>query len=60
MLELFKGQATLKELMYDMPLKVSYRLREARVNRLIKEREAMDKGMKQQESANIRNAILAK
>lgn len=42
MLELFKGQLSMHDIMYGMTLKQGYELRDVRYKRLVDERKAAD------------------
>ena len=59
MLALFKGELSYSEFMYNMTYKEMIALRDARVNQLLEEKKQSEKEMKQQQSNDIRNSILA-
>ena len=59
MLALFKGELSYSEFMYNMTYKEMIALRDARVNQLLQEKKQSEKEMKQQQSNDIRNSILA-
>lgn len=64
MLELFKGQIPLDTLKYELSYKESLQLRDARVDRLKKEREEMEKErqaeLSKQKREQARQSILKK
>ena len=60
MLTLFKGQLSYHEFMREMTYKDMIALRDARIDQLLEEQERAEKELKEKESANIKNQILAK
>ena len=60
MLTLFKGQLSYNEFMREMTYKDMIALRDARIDQLLEEQEKAEKELKEKESANIKNQILAK
>ena len=59
MLSLFKGELSLYDIMYRLPYKRLYDLKESRQNKLIKESKEIEAMERQSESDDIRNRILA-
>ena len=60
MLTLFKGQLSYHEFMREMTYKDMIALRDARIDQLLEEQEKAEKELKEKESENIKNQILAK
>lgn len=60
MLALFKGELSYTEIMWGMPYSHLIYLRDARVEQLVKEKEAMEKEREKIERDKIRNTILTK
>lgn len=64
MLEIFKGQMTINEILHVVPYKILLIIRDERIKRLKSEREEMDKLAAQQaeleKKNSIRNQILTK
>lgn len=60
MLLLFKGQLSLQDILWGMPYKRLFEIKEAREQRLMEEEKEIEKMQKNQERADARNAILQK
>jgi hypothetical protein len=60
MLAVFKGELSYDEIMTKIPKKRLQELYKARVDRLTKERQEIEKSQKQQESAMLQQQILQK
>ena len=58
-LGLFKGELSLDDILWNLPKKRLFELRDSRVEQLKEEQEANDNAMKRMESESIRNQILA-
>ena len=58
-LALFKGQLSLHEIMWELPMKRLLELREARKEDLIAEQKELEKMNNEKRSNDIRNSILA-
>jgi hypothetical protein len=58
-LGLFKGELSLNDILWGLPKKRLFELRDARVEQLKAEQEANDEAMKSMEQESIRNRILA-
>jgi len=56
---LFKGELSLDDILYRLPYKRLYELKESRQEKLIKESKELEAMEKEHESENIRNRILA-
>lgn len=59
MLSMFKGELTLEDIMWHLPKKRLYELRDARKKALIEEQKELDAMRKEQDRANIRQTILS-
>lgn len=59
MLQLFKGELSLEDIMWNLPKKRLYELREARRQALIEEKKELDRMQQEEERNNIRNRILS-
>lgn len=59
MLSLFKGELTLTDIMWNLPKKRLYELREARRKALKEEQEELEKMQNEQQRTSIRNQILS-
>lgn len=57
---MFKGELTLQDIMWGLPKKRLYELREVRRKNLLEEQKEMDRITAAQRSETIRNQILAK
>ena len=60
MLSMFKGELTLQDIMWNLPKKRLYELRESRKQALIEEQQELDKIKADQNRMNIRNTILSR
>jgi hypothetical protein len=60
MLLLFKGQLSLHDIMWGMPYKRLFELKDERQNRLLEEQKELDNMYKEQRNEEVRNSILAK
>jgi len=60
MLALFKGELSLDDILYGMPKKRLFELRDIRYNRLVDEVKSQERMMAENERQNIRNSILKK
>ena len=56
---LFKGQLSLHDIMWGLPYKRLYELKDERQNRLLEEQEEIDKMAEEQKRAETRSRILA-
>ena len=56
---MFKGELTLEDIMWHLPKKRLYELRDARKKALIEEQKELDAMRKEQDRANIRQTILS-
>lgn len=56
---MFKGELTLHEIMYEIPVKFLDGLKEARKEALLAEKKELDKLRGEHESQSIRNTIMA-
>lgn len=59
MLMLFKGQLSLHDIMWGMPYKRLFELKDERQNRLLEEQQEIDKMADEQKRAEARSKILA-
>lgn len=59
MLSLFKGELTLEDIMWHLPKKRLFELREARKKALKEEQEELQRMQNNQERMNIRNKIIS-
>lgn len=57
---MFKGELTLQDIMWNLPKKRLYELRESRKQALIEEQQELDKIKADQNRMNIRNTILSR
>lgn len=57
---MFKGELTLHDVMWGLPKKRLYELRDVRRKKLLEEQKEMDRITAAQQSESIRNQILAK
>ena len=57
---LFKGELTLHDILWGMPKKRLFELRDARIEQLKEEQKANEDSMRDAERQNIRDTILAK
>lgn len=57
---LFKGELTLHDILWGMPKKRLFELRDARIEQLKEEQKANEDAMRDAERQNIRDTILAK
>ena len=60
MLSMFKGELTLQDIMWNLPKKRLYELKESRKQALIEEQQELDKIKADQNRMNIRNTILSR
>ena len=56
---LFKGQLSLHDIMWGLPYKRLYELKDERQNRLLEEQEEINKMTEEQKRAETRSRILA-
>lgn len=59
MLSLFKGELTLEDIMWHLPKKRLYELREARRKALKEEQDELERMQNERSRSNIRNTILS-
>lgn len=59
MLSLFKGELTLEDIMWHLPKKRLFELREMRKQALKEEQEEIERMQKDRQRSNIRNTILS-
>lgn len=59
MLSLFKGELTLEDIMWHLPKKRLYELREMRKEALKEEQEEIERMQSERNRSNIRNKILS-
>lgn len=59
MLSLFKGELTLEDIMWHLPKKRLFELREMRKQALREEQEEIERMQKDRQRSNIRNTILS-
>lgn len=59
MLSLFKGELTLEDIMWHLPKKRLYELREMRKEALKEEQEELERMQADRDRTNIRNKILS-
>lgn len=59
MLSLFKGELTLEDIMWHLPKKRLYELREMRKEALKEEQEELERMQAERNRSNIRNKILS-
>lgn len=59
MLSLFKGELTLEDIMWHLPKKRLYELREARRKALKEEQDELERMQNERDRSNIRNKILS-
>ena len=57
---LFKGELTLHDILWGMPKKRLFELRDARIEQLKEEQKANEDAMRDAERQNIRDTILEK
>ena len=57
---LFKGELTLHDILWGMPKKRLFELRDARIEQLKEEQKANEDAMRDAERQNIRDTIVAK
>ena len=57
---LFKGELTLHDILWGMPKKRLFELRDARIEQLKEEQKANEDAMRDAERQNIRDTILRK
>ena len=58
MLALFKGELALNDILWGLPYKRLYELKESRERKLIKENKELERLAQEKQSNNIRNEIL--
>ena len=59
MLSMFKGELTLEDIMWHLPKKGLYELREARRKALKEEQDELERMQNERDRSNIRNKILS-
>ena len=59
MLSMFKGELTLEDIMWHLPKKRLYELREARRKALKEEQDELERMQNERDRSNIRNKILS-
>ena len=59
MLSLFKGELTLEDIMWHLPKKRLYELRDARRKALKEEQDELERMQNERDRSNIRNKILS-
>lgn len=59
MLSLFKGELTLEDIMWNLPKKRLYELREERRKALKEEQDELERMQNERDRSNIRNKILS-
>lgn len=59
MLSLFKGELTLEDIMWNLPKKRLYELRDTRRKALKEEQDELERMQNEKDRSNIRNRILS-
>lgn len=59
MLSMFKGELTLEDIMWHLPKKRLYELRDARRKALKEEQDELERMQNERDRSNIRNKILS-